>query len=342
MAKRSSLTTKKTSAKKIEWLSILKRLFRDSSRKLDREQTRHGMAIAVSLLTAVVFWFTLNMRETYQYELSMKAIVTKIPKGWTLAEPIPETVRVKVSGSGWHLLQLIRRPPDLRIDASKERLVDLEQGIPPRDWPDGVTFESISPKTASIKLAKQTVRWIPVELRGEITPESTFDLTGKPYFQPQFVRVSGPENIVSQIKTMPTVLYERSELSKTMVETVALSDTLKGVIQVAQSEVKVIIPIEQFTEAQRRVRVMATDLPSNINEVQFKPTQIDVVYRIPLSQHDISMRSNEFFATVSYKDMLADSTRGLVIPSIQLPKNLTIRDVRFTPRRLQYYFVFNE
>ncbi|MFV1981369.1 MAG: hypothetical protein ACC655_09470, partial [Rhodothermia bacterium] len=68
------------------------------------------------------------------------------------------------------------------------------------------------------------------------------------------------------------------------------------------------------------------------------PDQVSVRYRVPITQFEASAVTDSFYATVSYRDILQDTT-GRVSPTIRLPRNIVIKDLNIETPRLQYYVV---
>ena len=69
--------------------------------------------------------------------------------------------------------------------------------------------------------------------------------------------------------------------------------------------------------------------------VEFEPATVEVTYRIPLSQYEAALEAPDFFATVSYEAILADTT-GRVQPEIHQPE-LLLHSVESFPSALRYY-----
>lgn len=312
-------------------------------RKPDPVQRTRAIAIVISLVTSVLFWFTLNMRKNYTYEIELPTQVERIPNGWALATPVPATIHAEVEGVGWQLLQLSQRPPSIPLDAAQartERRVDLQQLVGPRQFPKGVTVKRIQPQFATLKLERELTRQVPIQYRGRIGTASSFEVLRPPQFTPSHVTVRGPESVIKALKYWPTTSlnlnglrtpYEREEFP--------LADTLQGLVQIDHQETSVKIEVAQFTEAQRQVKVIVQGLPPEVNQVRFVPAEVTVKYTIPLQQYNESLSSDDFVAVVTYAQILADHASGTVIPTLKPPPVLAVRQIRFSPRRLQYFIV---
>ncbi|MBL7977534.1 MAG: hypothetical protein JNN12_04275 [Bacteroidetes Order II. Incertae sedis bacterium] len=311
----------------------------------DTDQVSRWFMMVVAVCISLLLWFTLNMRKSYTYEVSLPVVLQQLPDGYMPLNAFPKEVQVEVSGVGWQLLQLSQQPPPIGVNVKNTgsaRRIDFQKLIQPRQFPMGVSIVKITPAQTLLELDKKTTKRVPVQFRGKISYSTTYEAVRKPVFEPTYVTVVGPERILRNLSVWPIKEQNFKNVRASINEMVQLSDTLSGLVESNISDAMLIVPVEQFTESSRSLRVEVTDLPANVSRVQFNPPQVEVVYRVPVSQFKQAEESEGFRAYVSYERIAADYSDGTVTASIETPKGLNVRLSRVIHRKLSYFIVRDE
>lgn len=311
------------------------RLLPQEQQYQEEEQRPRWIAISICLLISLLLWFTLTMQETYTAMIELPTRVVNLPEDLALVSLPPSTVRAQVRGAGFDLLRLRYNPTAVPIDATEDR-VDLDVLAP--ELPNGVILEGVNPRVFNLQKDRRVIRHVPVELRGSITTPDTYDLLQRPTLTPDSVFVMGAHSIVDGLESWPTAPLEVNNLTDSLAVMVSLSDSLAGLVELSDRVVQVQAQASLFTEANREIEVLVTGVPSSQRVVALDPEVVRVRYRVPLSQYEASLTAPDFFATVSYEVIRADTT-GRVRPELTLPTELTLRDVDMIPPLLGYYEV---
>ncbi len=301
----------------------------------EREARRRWAAAGVSVAVAFVLWFTFSMRESYSLVIEVPIVVERLPEGRALGQAPPQQARVMVQGEGWELLKLRRRPPELPIRTTDERVDVYAAASEINRFPPGVSVQSVAPSSIVLDLEPRITRTIPVRVRTQLQTAELYDFLGPPTVEPDTVQVSGARSIVNTLQYWPTVLLEREGVSRTFTASVPLSDTLRGLVTTSVRSVRVTVPTELFTEATRELEVRTEGAPPGTDPIRLIPSRVTATYRIPVDQFERAQETSAFYAFVPYEAALSD-TMGTVQPILHLPEDLFVRDARFEPRRLQY------
>ena len=301
----------------------------------DHEVRRQWLAALVSVIVASVLWFTFSMRESSSVVVEMPVVIDNLPEGRALSTLPPSQARVTVQGEGWDLLEMTRRAPTLNVSAQDETVDLYGAATESNRLPPGVSVQSVLPTTLSLALEPSITRALPVRLRADIQAASDYDILSQPTMVPDTVVVSGARSIVNSLDNWPTERVVWDELTETIDGTVALSDTLAGLVTTSVRGVEITVPVAIFTEATRELEVRTEGAPPGADPVRLIPSTVEATYRIPMDQYEASLIAANFYAFVPYATAINDTT-GTVQPVVQLPENLNVRDVRFEPRRLQY------
>ena len=294
---------------------------------------RRGFAITMCALIAVVLWFTLSLRETYPDVLEIPTQVVNVPEGEALAERPPSTVQVQVRGEGIELFRLHFNPPTLQINAQNDE-VSLEDQV--LDLPKGVSREGIVPRTIALQKEPRIDKQIPIRLRADIEPIGTHDLLYPPRLEPDSIIVSGARSIINDLEYWPTEYVRYRGLRDSLVVSVPLADTLASLVNKSNISTTLTAIAQPFTSHKRAIDVEMRGAPTSERVVTLVPSVVRISYRVPLSQFERAQQAEDFFATVSYEDIRADTT-GRVEPEIHFPEGVILKDVKVTPSTLRYY-----
>jgi hypothetical protein len=301
----------------------------------EHEARRRWLAALMALVVAFVLWFTFSMRESYLVVVEVPLVVDRLPEGRALGQAPPERARVTVQGEGWELLKLRRRPPDLAIGATDERVDVYAAASESNRFPPGVSVQSVIPSSIVLDLEPRITRTVPVRVRTQLATAELYDFLGTPTVEPDTVQVSGARSIVNTLQYWPTVPVVREDVNRSFTAAVPLADTLRGLVATSVSQVRVSVPVALFTEATRELEVRTEGAPPGTDPIRLIPSRVTATYRIPVDQFDRSRETEAFYAFVPYDVALGD-TSGTVQPLLHLPEELYVRDARVEPRRLQY------
>ena len=306
----------------------------------DEEPTsRRGLAMLLSVVVAVVLWFSFSMRETYTVPIRVPVEVVTTPEGTALAARPPAEVSAVLQGEGWTLLGLRRSPPPVRVYA-EGATVDLLAALQESRWlPTGVTVQSVQPASVELALDTETSRRLPIRLRRRIGVAPPHDLLRPPRLEPDSVLVTGAQSLLGGLADWPTELFVAQGVEESLTETVALSDTFGGLLTPRVRRTIVALDVGEFTVGQRRLDVEVVNLPPSVAGVRFEPAQVMAEYRVPLAgdAYGRAERTDEFRAVVDWGDIVRDSTSGTVPVAARWPDGLNLRDVTVEPGRVGYF-----
>jgi hypothetical protein len=312
------------------------RFLRGQTESHQDEPEQKWIAITVCILIALLLWFTLTMQESYTASFDLPTRIINLPNDTALTALPPSRVRVQVRGEGFQLLQLRYNPTAVPINASVDR-VDLE--AIGSQLPKGLILETVNPRQFDLRKEPRITRQIPIRLHGEIETPATYDLMSPPQLSPDSVVVSGARSIVNDLSAWPTEPFRVEALRDSLVDRVALKDTLDGLVRLEGTTTTTVTAVARpFTEGSREIDVEVTGVPTTERFVRLDPSTVRVRYRVPLSQYEAAQQVPDFFATVSYEQIRADTT-GRIRPEVHLPEDMVLRDVSVLPPVLGYYEV---
>lgn len=323
------------------FLERLRGIFRPSEDDRRREDgSSPGMAFTVCLLLSFVLWLSLSLQEQRTVTVDFPVEVGGLPEGQALVELPPSTISVQLRGTGLDLLALIFDPPSIPAEADDGRVEVRDVLDLPRA--NDAKIESVTPTVFEIETQERVERRLPVQPRLNVQPASSHELIDDPVISPDSITVFGARSIVEALGEWPTDSLVLKDVRDTVRTTVALTDSLTGLLERSTDRVDVVVRAGKFAVETREVPVDVTGVPAGQDLVALQPSTIRIRYRVLFEQLFQSRESSEFFATVSYDQIRSDTT-GYVEPRINVPNDLVIRGAEPIPSRLRYYtFLSNE
>ncbi len=297
------------------------------------------LVMLLSLVVAFTLWFTFSMRETYVVSVTVPIEVASVPSGQALASPPPASVVAQVQGEGWSLLALSRRVPSVRLAATTPQL-DVASALRESGLPADLTVVGAQPRTVQLDLDTRTTRRVPVRLVTRLEMAPSYGLVRSPDLSPDSVVVSGAQSILGTLSSWPTEPLAAENVRGSLVQWVALRDTLAGLVDTDRRQTLARITVGEFTEGERSLRVVVRGRPAGAPEVRFEPAEVRAVYRVPAdATYERAAAADAFVASVDYADILRDTTSGTVPVSPRVPSGLDVRDIVVAPTRVGYFLV---
>ena len=297
------------------------------------------LAMLLSLVVALALWFTFSMRETYIVSVTVPIEVASVPRGQALRSSPPRVVTAQIQGEGWSLLALTRRVPSVRLAASSPQL-DVVSALREGALPAGVAVVSAQPRLVELDLDTRTTRRVPIHLVTRLDFAPSHGLLRPPELSPDSVVVSGAQSILGTLQSWPTEPLVADNVRGSLAQWVALRDTLGGLVDIDRRQTLARVPIGEFTEGERTLRVIVRGRPAGAPEVRFEPAEVRATYRVPSDDtYERAASAAAFVATVDYADVLRDTTAGAVPVTPRIPDGLDVRDVVLTPQRVGYFLL---
>lgn len=304
----------------------------------DEPAGRRGLAMLLSLIVALVMWFSFSMRGSYPLTLRLPVEIVRTPPGQALREAPPRLATVTLVGEGWTLLSLSRKPPVIRVFADGPT-VDLAAALQEAGLPAGIQIQSVQPQAVELALDTRTTRRLPIRLRRQITTEPPYDLLRPPTLRPDSVLVTGAQALLGGLEDWPTEVLVAEDVDRSLRRRVALADTFAGLLSPDVTGTVVEADVGKFTEWDRELTVEVENLPRGILGVRFDPVRVKATYRTPVEGEtfDRARITPQFRAVVDYFDIARDTTDGQVPVSARWPSDLDVRDVTISPGRVGYF-----
>jgi len=250
-----------------------------------------GQSIAflrlASIITGFTLWFYVLNSEPVRVERDFP-LKLLLPEGQVIANEWPQNVKIQLKGARVFLETV--QPNGLEVvaevaSAPRRQSLRLTPSMVP--LPFGVEVVSIIPDTIPVSLVKESAKTLKVRavVTGDTGPDVAFDVEK---IEPSTLKVTGPWNILKDMRDIPTVTLNLSEL-----------DATKGSVKVAVRELDPRLHLDGSTEVEMHYKV--------------KPKKANLTLKnIPVRFLSTSTRINSKVKEVALDVLVPEQSEGLL------------------------------
>lgn len=291
--------------------------------------------IFFSLFLSVGLWAYVSLRSTYEYATDIPLFIS-VASDRSIENYIPQTIRVKIKGSGWSLMNMLYLNKSASVDvriASKSDSYTITQSELRQSFHASVpvTVSDIYPTALPVSIGIITEKRVPLYADVSIKPADGFMQTSSIKLSSDSVTIRGNSKLIQSIQSWKTSRLKLENQFESVQQQINVSDSLNRNISITPSLVVLNATIEQMAET------TIHDIPINVvnpndksNEHELKPIRLSVTVRGGISTVS-TLNASSFQAFVSGESLINDTT-GNVIPTIIAPKSLRI--IKTSPKVL--------
>ncbi len=292
--------------------------------KLTRlEQKRFG-AVVVCILCAVAAWLFLALNKKYPYTVQTELIYKDEPQGKAFKALQPDTVDLKVEGTGWQLLfaRLRIKPPAIAVSLQKlnsRSYVVLSEQLDQvnRQLETSQRVISIKPDTLYFDFSKRTNKRVPLKLISKLTFAPQFGIEKEIKLSPAYVNISGPQEELQKIHTWPTDSLKLTDLKTDIDTRINLIKNSKNNINIYPNNVGVKISVDEFTE--KTIEVPLSILNNKAyHDVKLYPKKVKITLMVALSNY-AKTNEEELKAAVDLNDWKILGHNRLFVKITKMP-----------------------
>lgn len=236
---------------------------------------------------AVLLWIAVRVDAPNRHDLTNVPVRVDLqdPQWALLEDPMPTSVRVRISGPSGELIRIVGERPSVVIPlddiASPDTTVMLRtQWLRVQDRA-GVVIEGIQP--ASVRLLLEPVERLSLpaapRLEGELSRRLA--LSAPPAVEPSELRVIGPRSRVLELDSVPLLPVDLGDVSGSGSVAVPIDTARVSGIHVQPLAVRVILQVEERIE--RVVSGLPVTLPVAVGDapedLEIRPATISVILR---------------------------------------------------------------
>lgn len=212
---------------------------------------------------AVLLWFHVATDRVYEYPVTLELSPGALPRQFALASPMPEHVRLLVSGTGKELLRFLW--DDGQVEFLLEPWMTGSYPVTPdrlllQVGADVEIQQVLEPTALAVLVDTVVMRRVPVKYQGEYALEQNSALSRPPGITPDSVELRGPRTTLSRIAAIGTSSVDAGVLSETVEQTLGLDLALLPSVSVTPDSVTVRFVLEQAVT--REIRAVPVRVPA--------------------------------------------------------------------------------
>lgn len=282
-----------------------------------RQQWKETVIFLFFLLLSVGFWYLQSLQEEMEREISLPVKYKNVPSRITLTDDNPQAIVFRVKDKGLVMLSYVWLYKFAPLEINLKSLQEGTKGeiIVPRktiesciskQLTSSTTLLGFEPQTIELRYAELGSKELPVIADLSVLPEPGFQQAGDITVAPDKVLVYANTAVLDTLHVLRTVPAELKNVNRTQELTLRLQ-SIAGV-QMDEREVKVKVPVEEFTEKRLMIPVTCEGLPEDYTLHVF-PSEIEVICRVPVS-HFAKLTEGDFEIRIPFQEFEASRTAG--------------------------------
>lgn len=284
----------------------------------------------ISFIFASLIWFVIVNDKEYTIAMEIPIQVYEPREDKTLKNRIPKTAMVRFQGKGRALLTAkILQKPVLILDVANIQqryhvsLNDYFQKYPNRviyNRTDMEFLEVVYPDTFTILIDSKVTREIPVRLEYKARPAPGYLFPDKPLLEPEKVKVTGPESIITKINVLNTQVLNAGDINRNVTLYTNLINPDPNFLILDQKSVSVSFYVESIGEKiLTDVPIYGENIPENIS-IRFVPPVVS--FKIVGSNEKIQKMTNDsVYVYFNYSEQWIPS-KIYYQPYVQVPQTV--------------------
>ncbi|MGB0404038.1 MAG: hypothetical protein ACPGEG_08075 [Salibacteraceae bacterium] len=297
----------------------------------------------ICLIIASVFWLLNALTKTYSTVIEIPITYVNIPSDKILSRVLPGKTNAEIKGSGFRLLSvtLFNTPEPIVIDYQKGNLRKgfkrFESSFGPdelrnqvmNDIPSEVSLGTISLDSLKMVVEEKTLWTVPVAADVIMEIEYPFFINGIIEVEPNEIEVAGANSIVNALDSIRTIQLDMGVANKRLVKDLELS--FPNGVESTINQVRVKIPIDEYTEGQMEIPIKVTGLAKGQRLVLFPPS-VKATYLVGLTQYE-NISEDDFLFEVDAKEITKGKTT-LIVREKSTNKKIQLQD--FKPHKVEF------
>jgi YbbR domain-containing protein len=260
--------------------------------KLTKLERKRFAIFMLCLICAVGAWFFMALNKKYPYSVITEIVYKNEPQGKAYKALQPDTVTLKVEGTGWQLLfsRLRINPQSISVslnDLGKSNFVKLSEQLFDinRQLESAQKVKSISPDTLYFDFSKRITKKVPLKLVSNLSFAKQYGISSQIILSPAYISVSGPQEELAKIKFWPTDTLKLKDLQNSVSTRIGIKKNTLGNVTAYPNTIGVKVPIDEFTEKTVAVPLTVYN-NTDFYEVNLYPKQVKVTFMVALSSYE--------------------------------------------------------
>lgn len=259
--------------------------------KLSASERRRASAFFTCLGLAALAWIFTTLSGNFKFNAKTVLSFKNTPRKRAFHSLQSDTVDLTVQGTGWQMLfekmNGLNKPieVDLRNLEKQDYVVlstQLKQINEKRESDQQIV--ALNPDTLYFDFTDRAVKKVPVRLASRLQYQRQFAQAGDVVIDPAYVTLSGPDNLISKIKSWNTDSLLKDSVDETIRTNLLLQPAKEGNLSVYPRTVNVRVPVDEFTEKTVEVPIKLVN-NRNFYDVKIFPLKVKITFTTSLRRY---------------------------------------------------------
>ncbi|NSW95283.1 MAG: YbbR-like domain-containing protein [Bacteroidales bacterium] len=307
---------------------------------------RDAITFSFFLILSFILWYLNSLGKDIEAEVSYPVKYINIPRERVIVDDLPSKLDLYLRGPGYSILKLKltsgRTPVVIdiasvsyrRVPGSKTLSYYIKTSVLAQKLANQLRTEcsvvSIKPDTLFFSFDRIISKKAPVTPSLEINTARQYFLSSPLKTEPDSVMITGPARILDTVKSVKTRYRKLTGLYDAVEKEIPLEKC--KLYTLSERRVKVIVPVEQFTEAEIAVPISIRNVPDSI-ELKIFPDAVTVKCLVAVSDYK-KISETPFEVTIDLKKVDLQKADKIAVEVSNIPS--FVNSLRFSPEKVDF------
>jgi len=304
-------------------------------------KSKEWLNFSVFLFISFIMWFFISLSDKYTETVKVKYVFDNMPENKVVIGDLPVYADVEIKASGYELIDYkwFGAVPEIKINVKKDAVIKnnvlsfnakIIRNLLKHKLGENISIlnDRLSNRTYKLSILKQK--------RIEIIPNIDIDLAAQYQIYdeikllPLYVKAYGPKEYLDTLTNVYTVKIKLTNVKESQNFYAKLQKY--NSVKLIPDSVKVVVPVDRFTEKIIKVDIDVINKPKNI-KIQLLPTFATLRFRVSFSNYQ-KITAEQFKVVVDYKLIKKSKSNMVKIRLIKHPKD--IDNIKLSPKRVEF------
>lgn len=264
-------------------MSLLRSIF-----NIFRFHRKNWKAVLLCILAATIFWFFNALNENYSANINFPLAIEYDEEQYVAVNPLPEQVRMNVSGLGWDLFRkssglkvpplrvLLDNPTEVKKIPGSSLLTLLSPQL------EGLQINLVLTDTLQIQIDHKASKTVQIQL-GQVDAHlrKNYGLSALPRVQPTEIRIGGPLSLVNRVPDTLVLALPVSDLERNYSDELPIPMENDRVV-CDPPAVQVMLSVDRMVKVTDTIPLHILNIPKEVKSAMLIK-EVSFTYSIPSS-----------------------------------------------------------
>lgn len=278
---------------------------------------------ALCLAGATIFWFFNALNKEYSARIRYPVSFVYNDSATILVEPLPEAVRLEVTGGGWDLL---RKTFWFNIDPVTIPLPEptVTKALTPRtlrpvltDQIAGIRIDEILTDSIRINIEEKVSRMAPVMVdSAKIRLATDRRIVSPVRLSSDSIVITGPKSQVNAVGNALTLSLRNEVIDTDYVEQIDVSAYLPPKVSAEPSSIEVTFSVQQFVSVEKELHIKPVNFPTDSSVILADTT---ITASILVARRDVERLKSVAFQVVADYNQVNKQDSTVTLDIVEFP-----------------------